>query len=46
MWLISAAGAEEPPADPPVIELEVLTVTATKTEGSAFEVPASSSPIS
>jgi hemoglobin/transferrin/lactoferrin receptor protein len=41
MWSMSAAGAEEPPADPPVIELEVLTVTATKTERSAFEVPAS-----
>jgi hemoglobin/transferrin/lactoferrin receptor protein len=41
MWSISAADAEEPPADPPVIELEVLTVTPTKTERSAFEVPAS-----
>jgi hypothetical protein len=35
MWLISAAGAEEPPADPPVIKFEVLTVTATKIERSS-----------
>ncbi|MGQ0594959.1 MAG: hypothetical protein ACT4QB_20685 [Gammaproteobacteria bacterium] len=41
MWSISAAGAEEPPVDEPVIELEVITVTATKTERSAFEIPAS-----
>jgi outer membrane receptor protein involved in Fe transport len=41
MWSVSAAGADESTADPPVIELEVLTVTATKTERSAFEVPAS-----
>ncbi|MGH8569715.1 MAG: TonB-dependent receptor plug domain-containing protein [Gammaproteobacteria bacterium] len=41
MWSISAARAEQPPADPPVIELEAITVTATKTERSAFEVPAS-----
>jgi len=41
MWSISAASAEEPPADQPVIELEVVTVTAAKTARSAFEVPAS-----
>lgn len=41
MWSISAAGGQESPADQPVIELEVVTVTATKTERSAFEVPAS-----
>ena len=41
IWSTSAAGGEEPPADQPVIELEVVTVTATKTERSAFEVPAS-----
>ncbi len=41
MWSISAASGEEPPADQPVIELEVVTVTATTTERSAFEVPAS-----
>ncbi len=41
MWSISAAGEEEPPADQPVIELPVVTVTATKTQRSAFEVPAS-----
>ena len=40
MWSISAAGAEEPPTDPLVIELPVVTVTATKTQRSAFEVPA------
>ncbi|MGH8491284.1 MAG: TonB-dependent receptor plug domain-containing protein, partial [Gammaproteobacteria bacterium] len=41
MSSISAVGAEERPADPPVIELPVVTVTATKTGGSAFQVPAS-----
>ena len=41
MWSTSAASGEEPPADQPVIELEVVTVTATKTERSAFEVPPS-----
>jgi hemoglobin/transferrin/lactoferrin receptor protein len=41
MWSISAG--EEPPAEPPVIALEVVTITATKTERSAFEVPASMS---
>ncbi|MGH8472544.1 MAG: TonB-dependent receptor plug domain-containing protein, partial [Gammaproteobacteria bacterium] len=41
MWSISAVGAEERPADPLVIELPVVTVTATKTQRSAFEVPAS-----
>ncbi len=36
LWSISASGAEEPPPDQPVIELEMLTVTATKTGRSAF----------
>ena len=40
LWSISASGAEEPPPDQPEIELEMLTVTATKTGRSAFEVPA------
>ena len=41
MCSVAAAGAEEPPTDPLVIELPVVTVTATKTQRSAFEVPAS-----